>query len=100
VVLVVGASIVGALTGAAVVFAGPKKTVVCAEASWPDSMFGDIFGHVDGPTSTGCVVPGGLTWMIALFVLFGFVAVGAVAARSLRRYSPNDEYWKATDRSI
>jgi len=84
----VGSAIVGALLGVGTLFVGPKDQVACTEASWPDSMFGDMFGHVDGATYTGCYVPSGPTWTIALVILLGFVTIGAIAARAVRQYSP------------
>ncbi len=70
----------GLLLALAVLFFGPKKTVVCEHTSWPNSMFGDTFGHTDGADFTGCAVPTTLTW-----VLVGAVAVAPPVAFAVSR---------------
>jgi hypothetical protein len=63
---VVLAAIFGCLLAVGIIFLGPKETVVCVDAAWPNSLFGDNFGHTDGATFTGCDVPTLATWAAAV----------------------------------
>lgn len=69
------ALVFGLVVAAAVIWFGPKYVVVCTEASWPNSMFGDQFGHYDSAISTGCDVPTLGAWMLALVVAVGLPLV-------------------------
>ena len=66
-------------------FAGPQRTVVCADASWPNTMFGDMLGHVDAETYLGCVVPTLGAWITALVLLFLPIAAAVLLAQLSRR---------------
>jgi hypothetical protein len=61
----VAAIIAGALIGTLIVMLGPKETVVCTFAEWPNSAFSGMFGEIDGANFTGCDVPTGSTWAVA-----------------------------------
>jgi hypothetical protein len=71
----VAAVMLGLVAAVAVLFLGPKETIVCESAGWPNSMFGDMFGHVDGSSFTGCEVPTGGAWAFA-----GALAIASPAA--------------------
>ncbi|HAB58368.1 MAG TPA: hypothetical protein DCE75_09985 [Acidimicrobiaceae bacterium] len=43
--------------------------VVCSEARWPNTIFGDIFAHDDGESFTGYDVPTAGTWAVAAALL-------------------------------
>lgn len=75
------AAIVGAFAGSVVLLAGPTRTVDCASARWPDSMFGDMLGHVDGASSTGCVVPSAWGWAIALALPIAAITITFLVGR-------------------
>ena len=84
VLVIVVAALVGVVAGTVALFTGPKRTVQCTTAGWPDSMFGDTFGHLDGPTSTGCIVPSPLGWMIAVAIPIALVTIAYVVTRETR----------------
>ena len=65
----------GLLVAALLLVWGPKEEILCTEARWPNAVFGDMFGHTDGASYTGCVVPSSLSWMLA-----GSTATAPVAA--------------------
>ncbi len=70
----------GLAVAVGVIFLGPKTTQVCDNVGWPNSIFGDMFGAVDGSSFSGCDVPSTLAWIIAVVAL-----VGVTAAIGLRR---------------
>lgn len=72
----------GVLLATVAIFLGPKHMVVCTDARWPNSAFGDMFGHVDGDMFTGCDVPTAATWVVAAVLLLAPVALVAFARRS------------------
>lgn len=74
----------GLLLPFAVIWFGPKHTVVCTDTGWPNSAFGDQFGHYDGPDSTGCDVPAFGTWITAILVLVALALVVAITRRRSR----------------
>lgn len=64
---------------------GPKEDVICKEASFPDSLLGDYFGHIDGPSATFCVVPTDGAWIAATAVIGGGTGLGLWLGRKSRR---------------
>lgn len=75
------AAIVGAFAGSVVLLAGPTRPVDCASVRWPDSMFGDMLGHVDGASSTGCVVPSAWGWTVALALPVAAITIAFLVSR-------------------
>ncbi|MFM8267383.1 MAG: hypothetical protein ACKOA2_05135 [Ilumatobacteraceae bacterium] len=78
------AFIIGFALAALSVLAGPKHMVVCTETRWPNSAFGDMFGHTDADTFTGCDVPTLGTWAVAITLLVGLPMVQALRWRARR----------------
>jgi hypothetical protein len=72
----------GVLCATAVIFVGPKQTIVCTEARWPNSAFGDMFGHSDGAMFTGCDVPTAAAWVVAVALLLAPVVMAVFLGRS------------------
>ena len=70
----------GMFLAALILLVGPKETALCEATGWPNSMFGDTFGHTDGASFTGCDVPTGASWALAGAVLVGPVAATAAIA--------------------
>ena len=71
--------LVGAL---AMLGLGPHKTIICNQASWPNTMLGHQLGIVDGVDFTGCVVPTRWSWATIALLLIAAVAVLFVRTRS------------------
>ena len=59
----------GLLLATITILLGPKRTVVCSEARWPNTSFGDILAQVDGESFTRCDVPTVETWAVAAALL-------------------------------
>jgi hypothetical protein len=78
------AFITGVALAAIAVLAGPKHMVVCTEARWPNSAFGDMFGHTDALTFTGCDVPTVGAWVAAIVLLVASLMVQALRWRARR----------------
>jgi hypothetical protein len=72
----------GVLIATVTIVAGPKHTVVCTDTGWPNSAFGDMFGHVDAESFTGCDVPTLGTWVLAVALLVAPVVLLALRYRS------------------
>ena len=70
----------GLAVAVGVIFLGPKTTQVCDNVGWPNSIFGDMFGAVDGSNFSGCNVPSTFAWIVAVAAL-----VAVTAAIGLRR---------------
>ncbi|MGI9605488.1 MAG: hypothetical protein ACR2P0_05055 [Acidimicrobiales bacterium] len=68
------------------ILVGPKHDVVCDDASFPDTIVGDMFGHVDTATATLCTVPTASAWWIAAALLLAALAAIAVAVRLSPRF--------------
>ena len=81
----VASVLAGLLLATLVVFAGWKHWINCMDASWPDTWARDMFGHADGPTSTGCYVPTAWTWLLAALGLIAPIGGWVLALRVLRK---------------
>lgn len=68
---------------AMLILAGPSQTIVCSQATAPNSWLGDTRGQVDGADFTGCVVPTDTAWMIASVLL------GIAVVLLLRTFQPS-----------
>ena len=77
----------GVFLAAFILVVGPKETTLCESTGWPNSLFGDTFGHTDGASFTGCDVPTGASWALAGAALVAPVAA-AVAVAVDRRERP------------
>ncbi len=75
---------IGLLLSLAVIWFGPKHMVVCVNTGWPNSMFGDQFGHTDGIDFTGCDVPTFGAWLAAVAVLLAPTLLIVAVRRSSR----------------
>ena len=68
---------------------GPKHDVICTHASFPYTLVGDYFGHVDGPRATYCLVPTTGAWVTTgLLVIAGILVALYLARRASRRPRP------------
>jgi len=76
----------GLLLAVAVLYLGPRDQVICGSATGPSSVAEEAFqgmgsGHVDGPSSNTCPVPGTVSWVLAVLAVPGGVASGLVLSR-------------------
>lgn len=68
---------------------GPKHDVICTHASFPDTLVGDFFGHVDGARATYCIVPTTGAWVTnGLLVIAGTLIALDLARRASHRPRP------------
>lgn len=67
----------------ALIMFGPKQTPVCGEVSFPNTLIGDYFGHIDGAETEWCYVPPTWVWISTTVAVIGSLLWALVV--SLRR---------------